>query len=95
MSDDTEWPNNVTTPSGSKSVWIDDPTREPLVILSRTKVQSPHPGWELHFLYDASREDWDAHVAKLERSGAYALVTLARLSFRDPDTGGVVVPMRP
>ena len=87
MSDDTEWPNNVWTSPGARSVWIGEPNRRPLAIVSQTKVQSPDPGFELHFLRDASRDEWQAHVEKLERSGAYAWVRLVSLDFHDPGTG--------
>jgi hypothetical protein len=87
MSDDTEWPNNVRTAAGARSVWMSDPNREALAILSQTKVQSPDPGFELHFLRSANRDEWLTHVEKLERSGAYAWVRLVRVDFHDPDTG--------
>jgi hypothetical protein len=87
VSDDTEWPNNVAASPGAKTVAIGDPTGRSLAIVSRTRVQSPGPGLELHFLRETRREPWEAQVEKLRRSGAYSWVRLVSLAFHDPETG--------
>ncbi len=79
MSDDTEWPNYVRMAPGAISVAVGD-LREPLAIATQTKVSSPDPGFELHFLRGLDLDVWRSYAAKLERSGAYAKVELVRLS---------------
>ena len=80
MSDDTEWPNYVRMAPGAISVAAVGDLREPLAIATQTKVSSPDPGFELHFLRGLDLDVWRSYAAELERSGAYAKVELVRLS---------------
>lgn len=88
MSDDTEWPNYVRMAPGAISVAVGD-LGAPLAIATQTKVSSPDPGFELHFLRGSDLDVWRSYATKLERSGAYATVELVRLSLHSlsPDEG--------
>jgi hypothetical protein len=54
--------------------------QRPLAIATQTKVASPSPGIELHFLRARDLGSWRAHAERLQRSGAYASVELVRLT---------------
>lgn len=86
MSEDTEWPNNVSASPASRTVAINE-LQQPLAIATQTRVRSPGAGIELHFLRDADVEIWRAHAARLARSSAYAWVKLVRLKLQDEESG--------
>jgi hypothetical protein len=83
MPEDTQWPNNVRTAPTAISVLVD--SGRPLAIATQMKVNSPSPGFQLHFLRPTSLAGWRAQANKLDRSGAYASVKLVELTFHEID----------
>ncbi len=87
MSDDTEWPNNVWTSPGARSVWIGAPNRRPL--RDRLADQSAITRSGVRASLSAGREPRRVAGPCREAGavGAYAWVRLVSLDFHDTGTG--------